>query len=58
MLLNVPLRVMLTAEQKELIGQAAALENGGDVSAWARPILVRAAQAALAERESKKPRQK
>ena len=46
LLMNVPLRIMLTEAQRELIGRAAGL-YGGDIAAWARPILLRAAQAAL-----------
>jgi hypothetical protein len=41
--MNVPLRIMLTAEQSQLIREAAA-EHGVDVSAWARPILLDAAK--------------
>jgi uncharacterized protein (DUF1778 family) len=43
LLMNVPLRIMLTTDQKDLIEQAAAAE-GLDMTAWARPILLRAAQ--------------
>lgn len=48
LLMIVPLRIMLTGEQRDLVGKAAAA-YGGDVSAWARPILLRAAEAALAK---------
>lgn len=40
--MNVPLRIMLTAQQQELIRQAAERE-GLDMTGWARPILLRAA---------------
>ncbi len=43
LLMNIPLRVMLTAEQRELIEQAAQ-SDGLDMTAWARPILIRAAK--------------
>ena len=43
LLLNVPLRVMLTADQKDLIDRAAALDQS-ETAAWVRPILLRAAQ--------------
>jgi hypothetical protein len=43
LLMNQPLRIMLTAEQKDLIEQAAKAQSL-DTSAWARPILMRAAQ--------------
>jgi uncharacterized protein (DUF1778 family) len=42
--MDVPLRIMLTAEQSQLIREAAA-RQGSDVSAWARPILLDAARA-------------
>lgn len=54
-MMNVPLRIMLTAEQRDLLGKAAEL-YGGDVSAWARPILLRAAEAALAKAAGPKSR--
>lgn len=38
--MTVPLKIMLTPEQNELIRKAA----GGDVSAWARPILLETAK--------------
>jgi hypothetical protein len=38
--MSVPLKIMLTPEQSELIRQAA----GGDVSSWARPILIESAK--------------
>jgi len=40
--MNVPLRIMLTAEQKRLIEEAAKLDQA-DMTAWVRPILLRAA---------------
>lgn len=47
--MDIPLRIMLTASQDELIRQAAA----GDVSGWARPILLEAARKSLARTERK-----
>jgi hypothetical protein len=43
LLLNIPLRIMLTSEQRDLIG-AAAGRLGLDIAAWARPILLEAAR--------------
>jgi uncharacterized protein (DUF1778 family) len=43
LLMRVPLRIMLTADQKELIEQAAKLE-GVDMTAWVRPILLQLAK--------------
>jgi uncharacterized protein (DUF1778 family) len=51
LLMNVPLRIMLTAEQKRLIDHAASLE-GSDVAAWLRPLLIRAARDRI-EREKR-----
>jgi len=42
LLMNVPLRIMLTAEQNRLIEEAAKLDQA-DMTAWVRPILLRAA---------------
>lgn len=42
-LLNVPLRIMLTAEQRQLIQKAADLDYM-DVSGWARSLLLQAAK--------------
>jgi len=55
LLMNIPLRIMLTAEQRALIERAAATE-GMDMTAWARPILIQAALSRTAEpkRKSKK----
>lgn len=47
LLMNVPLRIMLTAEQKELIVKAAD-GIGVDMAAWARPILLEAAKKSVA----------
>jgi len=49
--MDVPLRMMLTASQDELIRKAA----GGDVSGWARPILLEAAKGPI-EEAKKRPR--
>ena len=46
LLMDVPLRIMLTATQKALIEEAARM-SGDDVAAWARPILLRAAKAGV-----------
>jgi len=40
LLKNIPLRIMLTADQRELI-ERAATTDGMDMTAWARPILKR-----------------
>ncbi len=53
LLLNRPLRVMLTAEQDDLIRQAAKLE-GMDVAAWARPLLTEAARERVAKRKARR----
>jgi len=43
LLMNIPLRIMLTAEQRDLIEEAAK-NVGADMTAWARPILIREAK--------------
>jgi hypothetical protein len=43
LLLNVPLRIMLTADQKDLIAEAAKLD-GVDVAVWVRPLILEAAR--------------
>jgi hypothetical protein len=43
--MDVPLKIMLTSSQDALIRQAA----GGDVSGWARPILLQAAKDHIAK---------
>ena len=48
LLLTIPLRIMLTAEQRELIERAASA-SGSDMTAWARPILLAAAKRELAK---------
>jgi hypothetical protein len=53
LLLNVPLRIMLTSEQKALIEEAARL-NQIDVATWARPILLEAARSRIAESANKR----
>ena len=57
LLMNRPLRIMLTADQRELI-EKAAQADGLDMTAWARPILLQAAQDQLAEAGQKKRRKK
>jgi uncharacterized protein (DUF1778 family) len=47
------LRIPLTDDQKELIHRAAYAEQS-DVASWARPILLRAAEKKLKEKEQKK----
>lgn len=55
--MNVPLRIMLTAEQKALLDEAASVAQS-ELSAWARPLLLQAAQDQLAKKSQKKGRQK
>lgn len=55
LLMNIPLRIMLTAGQRELIGRAAEVE-GLDMTAWARPILLQAARARVAAGTKRRPR--
>ncbi len=43
LLMNRPLRIMLTAAQDEMIRRAAAVE-GLDLTAWVRPVLLTAAR--------------
>jgi hypothetical protein len=43
LLMNIQLRIMVTAEQKRLIDEAVALEDG-EFAAWARPVLLEAAK--------------
>jgi len=57
LLKNIPLRIMLTADQSELIRQASALE-GSDMTAWARPILLQAAQERVAKECQTRTRKK
>ncbi len=52
--MDVPLRIMLTSSQNELIRQAAQLESM-DISPWARGILLKAARALMeSDRKHKK----
>jgi hypothetical protein len=51
--MNVPLRVMLTAEHAHLVAEAAALE-GEEKSAWARAVLLRAAKDRIAKTSARK----
>jgi|GEM_PF-2701622 len=53
LLMNIPLRIMLTADQKELI-EAAAKAEGLDMTAWARPILLQAARSAAEKTRNKR----
>jgi hypothetical protein len=48
LLKNIPLRIMLTADQKALIEAAARLEQL-DMTAWARPVLLQAAEERVAK---------
>jgi hypothetical protein len=52
LLMNVPLRIMLTAEQKAMIEEAARLDQS-EIAAWARPLLLQAAQQRLAKEKRK-----
>lgn len=45
---DVDLRIPLTAEQKRLIAEAAALDHS-DMAAWVRPLLLQAAQIRVAQ---------
>ena len=55
LLKNRYLRIMLTAEQDELIRKAATLE-GIEITAWARPMLVEAARERIAKAERNRPK--
>jgi uncharacterized protein (DUF1778 family) len=55
LLMDVPLRIMLTADQKRLVDDAAKRIQS-DVAAWLRPILLRAAEDVLARTGSAHPR--
>jgi uncharacterized protein (DUF1778 family) len=55
LLMNRPLRIMLTADQDELIRRAAE-SQGIDMTAWARPILLDAARDAVEQPTGKKRR--
>lgn len=57
LLMNIPLRIMLTADQRELIERAAVTE-GLDMTAWARPILLTAARERIAASEGERKRPK
>jgi hypothetical protein len=57
LLMNRPLRIMLTAEQDDLIRRAAELE-GLDMTAWARPLLLQAANERVARQAGEKKRRK
>lgn len=48
---DVDLRIPVTADQKEMIGEAAKVD-GMDMAAWARPILIDAAQKRLSSSRS------
>jgi uncharacterized protein (DUF1778 family) len=57
LLMAFPLRIMLTADQKELISQAAEAD-GMDMTAWARPILLQAARERIGRPMAKEKHQK
>jgi uncharacterized protein (DUF1778 family) len=57
LLMNHPLRIMLTADQNDLIRKAAELD-GSDMTAWARPLLLKAARERIAKAEPGKKRHK
>jgi hypothetical protein len=48
LLMNVPLRILLTADQKQLIEDAANLDQM-DMSEWSRRLLVKAANERVAK---------
>ncbi len=52
--MDVPLRIMLTAEQSQLIREAAGEQ---DVSTWARPILLQAARERTARVKKKQKKE-
>jgi uncharacterized protein (DUF1778 family) len=52
LLMNVPLRIMLTAEQKAMIERAAKLDQM-DMTAWVRPVLLQAAEERIARAKRK-----
>jgi uncharacterized protein (DUF1778 family) len=54
--MNVPVRIMVTAEQKQLLDAAVALENE-ELSGWGRAILLRAAKDRLARARVRKAEQ-
>lgn len=54
-LMNVPLRIMLTAGQKRLIAEAATLDQV-DMSEWSRRLLLKTARERVAEAEAAKKR--
>jgi hypothetical protein len=56
LLMSIPLRIMLTAGQRELI-EAAAKSVGADMTAWARPILLDAARQELSRVKGKAGRE-
>jgi uncharacterized protein (DUF1778 family) len=49
---DVDLRIPVTATQKELVVEAAALD-GTDMASWVRPIILRAAEERLAAKRRK-----
>lgn len=51
LLMNVPLRIMLTSDQKDMIARAAESE-GLEVSAWARNLMIQAARSSLGEKSA------
>jgi uncharacterized protein (DUF1778 family) len=55
-LMNVPLRIMVTADQKRLIDQATALE-GSEFAEWARAVLIDLAKRKIAKSDTAKPNQ-
>lgn len=57
LLMTIPLRIMLTADQRKLI-ERAAKSAGADMTAWARPVLLEAARRELAKRDGERSDQK
>ncbi len=52
-LMNVVLRIPVTADQKQTVVEAAKLD-GSDVAAWLRPVILRAAAKRLVSRKPRK----
>jgi hypothetical protein len=53
LLMKASVRIMLTAEQKKLIEEAALIDQS-DMTAWMRPILLRAAEDRIARAKGRK----
>lgn len=53
LLMNVSIRIPLTEDQKKLLEQAAILDQS-DMTAWVRPVILRAAQERVARDKTRK----